>query len=135
MEAFVDYQSAIAAFAVVGGLQFVQLLVADVAGLKNGHVPGKTPEATHRSFHFRSVRTVANMNESLGIFIIFLVAGILSGADPVWFARCAWAYTIARIVYAFCYWFNIKTMRSIVFGVALLGLLGMGLLLFPAIMG
>jgi len=43
MESFEQYHSAIAAFAAVGGWQLIQLLVADVAGLKSGHVPGKLP--------------------------------------------------------------------------------------------
>jgi len=44
MEAIAQYQSTIAAFALVCALQFVQLLVSDVARLKGGHNPGGTPE-------------------------------------------------------------------------------------------
>ena len=135
MELVSLYHTTIAALAAVGGLQFVQLLVADAAGIKSGHKPGSSPEANHQKFHFRSVRTVANTNESLGIFIVFALAGILGAADPKWLGWCAWAYVIARAVYAMCYWFNIKTLRSVVFGVVLLALLGMGITLLKAFLG
>lgn len=135
MEIATLYHLTIAALAAVGGLQLIQLLVADVAGIKNGHNPGGAIEPDHESFHFRSVRTVANMNESIAIFMLLTLAGILSGADPVWLGRLAWGYTLARILYAGCYWFNIKTLRSIMFGISLLALAGMGVTTLIGLLG
>ena len=135
MEIATLYHFTIAALAAAGGLQLIQLLIADVAGIKNGHNPGVTIKADHDKFHFRSARTVANMNESVAIFILFALAGILAGADPAWLGRLAWGYTLARVLYAVCYWFNIKKLRSTMFGISLLALAGMGVITLMALPG
>ncbi len=108
---------------------FLQLLVADIAGIKAAHVPGASIEANHKSFLFRSSRALGNMNESIAIFILFTVVGIFSGADPLWLGRFAVFYVAARTAYMLCYWFNIKLARSICFGLSALALLGLGVVM------
>ena len=69
-----------------GTLLLLQLLVADIAGMKVPHIPGAPIEPDHSNFLFRAHRAhraLGNMNESVSIFIIFALVGILSAADPV----------------------------------------------------
>ena len=117
------------AMGMAGGLLFLQLLVADMASIKGAHKPGAPIEANHDSFLFRSSRALANMNESIAIFILFTIVGILSGADPLWLGRFALFYVAARAAYMVCYWFNIKLARSVCFGLSALALLGLGVVM------
>ncbi|PHR61219.1 MAG: hypothetical protein COA43_04370 [Robiginitomaculum sp.] len=126
MENFVEYTLTIKTIAAVGGLLLVQLIIADIAGIKSKHNPGSTVTADHNSFLFRATRVLGNMNESVMIFMAFAIAGILSGADPVLLGRSAMVYALARACFALCYWFNIKTARSIFFGVGAIALFVMG---------
>jgi len=129
MESIVAYHLTGLAMGAAGGLLFLQLLVADIAGMKVKRIPGAPIEPDHDSFLFRASRTLGNMNESVSIFIIFTLVGILSGADPVWLGRLAWLYIMARAAYMLCYWLNIKLMRSVFFGVSVLALLGLGVVM------
>lgn len=117
------------AMGLTGGLLFLQLLVADIAGMKGSRVPGAPIEPDHNNFLYRASRTMGNMNESVAIFIIFTLVGILSGADPVWLGRFALLYVGARALFTVCYWFNIKLLRSVCFGVSLIALLGLGVIM------
>jgi len=135
MEIFADYHMTGAAMAAAGVLLFIQLLVADVAGMKVPHIPGAPIEPDHNNFIFRAHRALGNMNESVSIFIIFTLVGILSAADPLWLGRLAWVYIAARAAYMLCYWFNIKLMRSVFFGISLLALLGLGGIMVRGLMG
>ncbi|MCF6237233.1 MAG: MAPEG family protein, partial [Candidatus Marinimicrobia bacterium] len=89
MEAIQAYHLTGISIGAVGALLLLQLLVADIAGMKNAHIPGAPVPADHKNFWFRATRSLANMNESVAIFIIFAVNGILSGADPTWLGRFA----------------------------------------------
>ena len=126
MELISAYHLTGLAMGTAGILLFIQLLVADVAGLRIPHIPGAPIDPDHNSFWFRATRSLSNMNENVPIFIIFTLVGILSAADPVWLGRMAWVYIAARAAYMLCYWFNIKLMRSVCFGISLLALLGLG---------
>jgi uncharacterized MAPEG superfamily protein len=129
MEFLLPYHSTGVALGVVGALLLLQLLVADIAGIKASHKPGMPVAADHNSFLFRASRSLANMNESVAIFIIFAVVGMLSQSNPVWLGRWALLYVAARSAYMLCYWFNIKAARSVCFGFAFLGLIGMGVVM------
>jgi len=129
MENIALYHHTGIAMGIAGGLIFIQLLVADIAGMREPHTPGAPIKADHNSFIFRSHRTLGNMNESIAVFILFTLVGILSGADPQWLGRFALGYTGARTVYMLCYWFNLQMVRSIFFGLSLLALLGLGLIM------
>lgn len=104
---------------------FVQLLVADVLGIRNKHVPGTPVEPDHSNLLFRASRAVANTNESVAIFVCALLYCTLGYAHPIYTAYLAWAFVLARALYAVCYYANLQTPRSICFGLSLLILLAM----------
>ena len=135
MENIALYHNAVLAMGLAGGLILLQLLVADVAGMKVPHIPGAPIEPNHDNFIFRAHRTLANMNDSIAAFILFTLAGILSNADPVWLGHFALGYAGARAAYMICYWFNLKLPRSIFFGVSLVALLGLGAVMASGLMG
>lgn len=135
MESIAAYHMTGVAMAAAGALLLLQLLVADVAGLRVPHIPGAPIEPDHKSFWFRSTRSLGNMNEGVSIFIIFTLVGILFAADSLWLGRAAWVYIAARAAYMLCYWFNIKLMRSVFFGISLFALLGLGWVMMRGLMG
>ena len=131
MEWMTDYTSSVLALGVFGLLYFVQLLIADVAGIQAKHVPGSAVEGGHDDFFFRASRAHANTTESVGIFIVFTLFAILAGGDPVWTAWVLWAFVFARLLHALFYYLNIQILRSVAFGLSLLALgclFGIGML-------
>lgn len=129
MEEIAAYHQTGLAMGIAGGLLFLQLLVTDLAGWRAGHTPGAPVPANHDHFIFRATRSTANMNESVAIFILFTLIGILSKSDPLWLGRMATLYVTMRGAYMLCYWFNIKLARSVFFGISLLALLGLGIVM------
>jgi len=109
----------------VGGLLLIQLLVADIVGLSNGHVPGTTVEESHASLQFRTMRAHANTNESIASFILLAIGGIAFGANPQWLNWLASLYLGSRVAHTFCYWSGWGIARSIAFVVSLIALFGM----------
>lgn len=124
-ELLADYQSTIYALGALSSLMFVQLLVADFAGLKAGHTPGSSVTADHDNFLFRAARTVANINESIAIFLLAVLFCLLIGASPEATSGFCWLYVGARAAYLCCYYLDIKLFRSISFAVSLLGIAGL----------
>ena len=119
------YQLSLTAMAAVGALMLVQLLVVDVVGIKRRHTPGSPVPADHGDLLFRVTRTVANMNESIAVFLILLLYCVLSGADASYTGIAAWVYFGSRVAYAGCYFADVRVMRSVFFGVSLLALVGL----------
>ena len=119
MELAQSYSSTIAAFGCLGLLMFCQLLVADIVGLRSKHLPGSTVPVDHGNLLFRTTRTVANTNESIAVFILAALFCMLSGASPATTGYAAWAFVIARSLYALCYYFNLQPLRSVMFGISL----------------
>lgn len=113
------------AFAAVASLMLLQLVVADVLGIMNKHVPGTKIPDDHSNVLFRAARTVSNTNESIAIFICGLLFNILSGASPDYTAHASWSYFSFRTIYAICYYTNIPALRSMSFGLSLLSLLAL----------
>ncbi|WP_448567715.1 MAPEG family protein [Thalassotalea ganghwensis] len=122
MEIFEPYSQTIAALGVLALLIFCQLIVADLLGIKYKHIPGSPVVADHSDLLFRATRTVANTNESLGIFIITLAFSVMSSGSPTLVAYAVWAYTASRFLYAVCYYANLQILRSIVFGASLISI-------------
>ena len=122
MEIAQTYSMTILALGVLAIAMFVQLLVADVIGLRSGHVPGSLAPADHDNLLFRATRTVANANESIAIFVLAIFFCMLSGAPAGPTAYAAWAFVIARVLYAICYYANLKVLRSSVFSISLLAI-------------
>ena len=119
------YELTVYSWGALALLLLVQLIIADVMGIKLKHVPGTPPDANHGNPLFRASRTVANTNESIALYIIVSLFCVFNGADPTYTGYLSWAYVVGRVVYALCYYFNQPTMRSASFGVTLLVLLGM----------
>jgi uncharacterized MAPEG superfamily protein len=103
-------------------LMLLQLLVADVAGMKSKHTPGASINTDHSNFLFRASRTVANTNESIAVFVLATTFCILSNASPTYTAYAAWGFIAARALYALFYYLNLQILRSVIFGVSLLSL-------------
>ena len=125
MDVISVYHSAILALGALAILMFVQLLVADIVGIINKHIPGSVIPTDHQSLLFRVSRTMANTNESLGLFIVAFIFALLSKASADWMAYFAWGFVIARCVYAAFYYFNLKVLRSVSFGFILLAIAGL----------
>ena len=127
---FATYGSTIYALGALAILTLIQLLVADVVGITRKHIPGTPVLGDHSDLLFRVTRTVANTNESIAIFLCAVLFCILSSASPTFTAYAAWTYVFSRIFYAFCYYTNLQTMRSICFVVVALSLLALILIGF-----
>jgi uncharacterized MAPEG superfamily protein len=115
MDVFEAYQSAVAALGAAVLLMFVQLIAADVIGIKNKHIPGSTIPSNHNLLLFRASRVVANTNESIGIFVLAFLFSVMSGAAAHIVAYSAWGFVFARLIYAVFYYLNLKILRSISF--------------------
>lgn len=127
------YSLALLALGAMALLMLVQLLVADVIGIRAKHVPGTPVPADHASLQFRATRTVANTNESIAIFIAALLFCLLSGASPHATAYAAWAFVACRFVYAIFYYANLQTLRSVIFAGAVASLVALLLIGFVGV--
>ena len=124
MESIVAYKTSILVLGLTGFTFFIQLLVADIVSIKQGHVPGTLVEQSHDNFLFRASRVFANSNETLGILVLFLSFAILSSAKPFWVNSFAVVYLIGRWGHMASYYANLKLLRSISFAISAIGLLG-----------
>jgi len=123
LEFIEPYKITVLVIGLAGFTFFAQLLIADIVGLKAKHIPGYPISPDHNALHFRSSRALSNTNESVAIFILFVSFAILSSADPYWLNRCAVLYLVGRIGHMLFYYFNLKLLRSLSFGISLLGLI------------
>lgn len=130
----IPYGAALTACVTLGGLILIQVLVSDFAGIKAKHVPGMPVTDGHASFHFRAVRTLANTNETLGLFLLLTFAALWLQASAVWVNALAWAFVAARGAHMVCYYARWGTARGIVFGLSLLALFGLLICAIQALM-
>jgi uncharacterized MAPEG superfamily protein len=121
----VPYAPTIWAFLATGALLFVQLVVADVAGIRAHHPPGTPVAADPQSFLFRAVRAHGNTNESVAIFILLALFGVLAMVSPGPLNVLSWVYVAARVAHMAFYYTGIAVLRSVSFGIGLIALLGM----------
>lgn len=126
------YAATVLAVGTMGALLLVQILIADVVGIKRRHVPGSPVAGGHEDLLFRVSRTVANSNESIAVFLCAVLFCVGAGASPAYTAYAAWGYVGARAAYALCYYLNAQTPRSLVFALSLLALLTLLVLGFVA---
>ena len=120
-----NYPNLISAIGLLTLLHIVQLIVLDITGILSKHKPGSTVAVDHNRFLFRASRAFGNTNETIAIFILSSLFCIFVNASPVVTEGAAWAYVLARVLYAVCYYANLQLFRSIVFGVSLLSLIVM----------
>jgi len=131
MDTLEEFQLVVAALGGMALLMLIQILVVDILGIRNKHVPGTPVDANHNSLFFRAGRTVANTNESIAVFILAVFFCVLAEASSLLTAYAAWGFVVSRIMYAAFYYSNLKLLRSTVFGISLLfifALLVIGLL-------
>lgn len=119
------YNITILTIGIVGLLSLVQLLLADLSAIKQKHTPGYPIKPDHDNFLFRASRAHSNLNESISIFILFALFGILSSCSPYWLNVFSSIYLVSRILYASFYLANLKLPRSLIFGISVISLLGM----------
>ena len=125
MDFIQTYSSVITAMGALSLLMLSQVLVADVLGLRAKHLPGSQVPADHSNPLFRATRTVANTNESITVFVLAILFCIFSGASVSLTTYAAWTFVAARLLYAICYYSNLQRLRSTMFGVSLLALIGL----------
>jgi len=125
MELFDPYKITIWVSAIAGLLVLIQIIIADVAAIRGQHTPGYPVSSDHNNFLFRATRAHANTNESISVFILFVLFGIYSGSSAFYLNMFAMIYLIGRIAHMCFYYANLKLARSISFPVSLVGLIGM----------
>ena len=118
-EALLAYHSTLMACTALAVLIFIQVLVADAAGMKAKHTPGMPVTDGHASFHFRAVRALGNTNETLAMFLLLAALAILLGANPKWTNIMAWAYVAGRAGHMTFYYLRMGLARSSCFGISL----------------
>ena len=133
-EALLPYHSTLIACTALAVLIYVQVLVADLASMKSGHVPGMPVTSGHGNFHFRAVRAIGNTNETLGLFLLLAALAILLGANVAWTNAMAWVYVAGRAGHMTFYYARIGLARSIAFGVGLAGQFGLLVLCVAALL-
>ena len=120
-----DYEATILSMGVLALLLVVQVVVADMIGIRSRHLPGTPIDADHANPLFRVSRTVANTNESIAAYIILVLFCIFSGADADATGYLSWGFVLARAGYAVCYYANLQIARSVLFGISMVMLAGM----------
>ena len=121
----VPYYPTLAAAVVLGFLGLLQLRVADVAGIRAGHVPGMPVATGHASFHFRATRAHANTNENLALFVLLMSTAIGAGADPSWTNRLAALFVASRAAHMLAYYGDLRLVRSGFFVIGTVCLVGL----------
>lgn len=124
-DALLAYHSTLVACLVLAGLIYVQVLVADLAGVGQKHVPGMPVTSGHASFHFRAVRAIGNTNETLGLFLLLAALAVALGANVQWTSILAWTYVAGRAGHMGFYYAKLGLARSISFGIGLAAQFGL----------
>ena len=120
-----DYSLLLCVTGTVAAMMLVQLLIADVAGLRAGKKAGSTVETDHSSFLFRATRAIGNTNESVAIFMLTALFCVGVGAAPDVTNLAACGYLFGRLGHMLFYYLNIGKLRSIAFGFSIVSLVVM----------
>jgi uncharacterized MAPEG superfamily protein len=107
-------------------LTIVQLLAAIVGGMTQFALPvlvgNREPPVEGRGWAGRAQRAHRNMLESLVLFAALVLVAHASGQANATTALGAAIFFYARLAYAVIYWLGIPWVRTIVWTVALVGL-------------
>ena len=122
MEPLAPYMPTAWAMGLTGFLILVQIVVADIASIKSGHKPGIPIPPDTSTFLFRAARAHANTNESVAIFVLLAISGMLLSAPSTWLNYSAWAYVACRGAHMIAYYLNRSLIRSLAFGASLVAL-------------
>ena len=80
----------------------------------------------------RLIRAQANFEETFPIAIVALLGVVVAGKTSHWTALGGWIWLGARVVYVPLYWAGVPVVRSIVWAIALIGLV---LVIKPLLVG
>jgi len=80
----------------------------------------------------RMIRAQANFQETFPIAIVALLGVVIAGKTSQWTALGGWIWLGARVVYLPLYWAGVPVVRSIVWAIALVGLV---LVIKPLLVG
>ncbi|HVP30022.1 MAG TPA: MAPEG family protein [Myxococcota bacterium] len=100
-----------------------------------GSVDNKNPRAQQALLTGRGARAVAahkNAFEAIATFAPAVVVAHLAQADPVWSARLAETFVVARIAHGVLYLADLDLLRSLSFGVAMACTVGLFVLAIQA---
>ena len=125
MELFDPYKITILVSGLTGLMMLIQIIVADVVAIKGQHTPGYPIAPDHKDFLFRAARVHENTNESISVFALFVLFGVLSSANSFYLDVFSVIYLVSRIAHMCFYYCNLKLARSISFALGLIGLVGM----------
>jgi uncharacterized MAPEG superfamily protein len=109
----------------LGVLFLVQALVADVAGIRAGHVPGTAIAGGHDDFLFRATRAQANTNENLGVFLVLSLAAVLLGGGPWLTNALVGTFVASRLGHMLAYYLDLRPVRSAFFVLGVVCLAGL----------
>lgn len=126
---FDKYELTVHAMGAMALLMLIQISIADFFGIRARHPPGTPVAPDHGNPLFRATRALANTNENIAVYLLLVLFCIFSGASATWTASAAWVYVGGRVAHSVCYYLDLKTPRSLAFGVSLLALfvmLGVG---------
>jgi len=125
MELFDPYKITLLVAGLTGLMMLIQMLIADVAAIKEKHTPGYPVKPDHASFLFRAARVHANTNESIAAFILFAFFGVFTASSALYLNVFSVIYLVSRIAHMCFYYGDFKLARSISFPLSLIGLIGM----------
>lgn len=118
------------AIIVLAGLCLLPNIMAWVSGYfrrqQLGIIDNKSPRQQYTQLIGPGARAVAaqqNSWEALGLYSAALLAVGISGVEIIYLAETALAVLVCRILYSFCYLFNLDIFRSLLFSLGLLPLL------------
>lgn len=121
------FPGTVLAWILVGVLLVVQVLVADVTGMRRKKAPGAAADGGHDDFLWRAERAYRNTNETLGAFILLTAAAIAVDAHPVAVNGLALAFAAARAGHMVCYWADLRIARSVCWAASALALAGLAI--------
>jgi uncharacterized MAPEG superfamily protein len=127
------YTPVAGAFLALGVLYLAQALVADVAAIRAGHVPGMPVAGGHGDFLFRATRAQANTNESFTVFVALALAAVAVGANGWWTNLLVWIFVAARGGHMLTYYADLRPVRSTCFAIGFGALVGLAVIATAAI--
>ena len=87
-----------------------------------GTIDNKNPRAQQAQLTGRGAWAVGahkNAFEAIAVFAPAVIVAHLAGADPVWSARWAEIFVVARVLHGIFYVSNLDVLRSLTFGVGI----------------
>lgn len=123
IDPFISYMPTIYVMAAMGALLLIQLVIVDLVGIRERHVPGTAAPEDHGNRLFRVTRAFANTNESVTAFILIALFAMFSASSPTAVNLLAGLYLIGRIVHMLSYYVGASKPRAIGFGLGLVSLI------------